>query len=67
MGSTSTGTLTDDEEAASGAAAKAEWKPLSCPALVGTAKADMEQVSALSPALPKARETRASLAMKEGL
>ena len=66
MASTSRGRLTDDEQAASGAAAKAESKPLICPALVEAAKANMELEMSLSRARLKAREACASLAKKEG-
>ena len=66
MATGSTGRLTDDEQAAFGAAARAESKPLICPALLEAANADVERESALSQAPLKAREARASLAEKDG-
>ena len=66
MATGSTGRLTVDEQAAFGAAAKAESKLLICPALLESAKVDVERESALARALLKAREARVSLARKEG-
>ena len=66
MATGSTGRLTVDEQAAFGAAAKAGSKLLICPALLEAAKVDVERESALSRALLKAREARASLAKKDG-
>ena len=66
MATGATGRLTVDELAAFGAAAKARSKLLICPALLEAAKVDVERESALSRALLKAREARASLAKKDG-
>ena len=66
MATGATRRLTVDEQAAFGAAAKARSKLLICPALLEAAKVDVERESALSRALLKAREARASLAKKDG-
>ena len=65
MATGSTGRLTVDEQAAFGAAAKAESKLLICPALLESAKVDVERESALARALLKAREARVSLSRKD--
>ena len=61
----SSGRLTDDQQAALGAAAWAESKPLICPAVLEATKADVERESALSQAPVQAREASAALAEKD--